>query len=594
MHLLKQEFDGELTLIDTKAPDPIPNYAILSHRWAKNPSDEVTFQDLKAGIDKEKLGYEKLRFCAKQAKADKLEHFWIDTCCIDKSSSAELAEAINSMYRWYEAAAVCYVYLTDVNWDDNGDDVNKSFTHSEWFERGWTLQELIAPSEVIFFDDLGNELGRRDNLAETIAARTHINKEVLQFHDGKRQADISCFSVAQRMSWASQRTTTRVEDRAYSLLGIFNVNLPLLYGEGEKAFLRLQEEIVRSSADQSILAWGLSDANVEPWAPEKEINSFSNISSALNYFARSPSDFAQSGRVLSISPSVSDTGQKREDAFSVTNQGLRITLPTIEQSMDNDAIGILACRYEHNGAYLGFNMDHNFHERETAFIRSGKMVSPDVYCATIAIHPRALVRAKLLELTISNCTGVEREVMSRSEFSFWSITIDWGPLSRCGYRLRDMEHVMFNDRFTRSRPYGGLSKSSADSWYDEDDKSNPLQSFFVINSVPDSNEGVVIIFERGESRNTLRTNGEAYKFAVLLWEPIIDSYVRLVKLDSGTHWRSQLSRVTRRRSSDGWADAIKIENQNGAYTVEVTMESKDTYDHQGIRLVFDVKDFEPR
>jgi len=134
--------------------DNIPRYAILSHTWAAD-SDEVTFKDLMEGTGKNKAGYDKIRFCAKQAASDSLQYFWVDTCCIDKSSSAELTEAINSMFRWYRNATKCYVYLSDVPArEHDASDHNSPLTwevslmRSRWFTRGWTLQELIAPASV--------------------------------------------------------------------------------------------------------------------------------------------------------------------------------------------------------------------------------------------------------------------------------------------------------------------------------------------------------------------------------------------------------------------------------------------------------------
>ena len=145
----------------------------------------------------------------------------VDTCCIDKSSSAELTESINSMYRWYQEAAICYAYLFDVQSGDMS-----SLSRSAWLTRGWTLQELIAPARVEFYSSTWDNLRTKASLKKEISAVTGIDVEVLEGADPDR------FSVTKRMSWASKRTTTRVEDRAYSLLGLFGVNMPMLYGEG--------------------------------------------------------------------------------------------------------------------------------------------------------------------------------------------------------------------------------------------------------------------------------------------------------------------------------------------------------------------------
>ena len=180
-------------------------------------------------------------------------------CCIDKTSSAELSEAINSMFRWYEKAKVCYAYLSDVSGDANLKKDVSEFVGSRWFTRGWTLQELVAPKSVLFYSRRytgWHFLGTKEDLCDHISAVTGIDTDTLY------GAGLELASVARKMSWASHRETTRVEDTAYCLLGIFDVNMPLLYGEGKKAFLRLQEEILRSSYDYSLFAWGLNLTSV--------------------------------------------------------------------------------------------------------------------------------------------------------------------------------------------------------------------------------------------------------------------------------------------------------------------------------------------
>jgi hypothetical protein len=228
--------------------DRIPKYAILSHRWQ---DDEVSFQDMQSDSATRKAGYAKLQMCCRQAAKDQFNYIWVDTCCIDKTSSAELSESINSMYRWYQNAAICYAYLFDVSSASVLDDT--TFADSTWFTRGWTLQELIAPSIVEFYNIDWQKLGTKHELMDIISHITIIDVGVLGGMDPQ------CFSIAKRMSWASRRTTTRLEDIAYSLLGLFAVNMPMLYGEGERAFIRLQEEIIRQSNDTSIFAWSNKD-----------------------------------------------------------------------------------------------------------------------------------------------------------------------------------------------------------------------------------------------------------------------------------------------------------------------------------------------
>ncbi|KAJ8059471.1 hypothetical protein OCU04_011132 [Sclerotinia nivalis] len=250
MRLLECNDTGHFGLIRNIADNDIPKYAILSHTWGAD-KDEVTFQDIMNNKGRDKSGYRKLEFCGEQAKRDGLRYFWVDTCCIDKSSSAELQESINSMFRWYQSAAKCYVYLSDVSTNDydqtNFSSWQPAFRKSRWFTRGWTLQELIAPRSVEFFCSNGKLLGDKESLQQQLYEITGIEKSALQGQD------LSEFSVDQRMSWARNRKTKREEDKAYSLMGIFDVYMPLLYAEGaSNAFTRLQEEIQRRARKRSL------------------------------------------------------------------------------------------------------------------------------------------------------------------------------------------------------------------------------------------------------------------------------------------------------------------------------------------------------
>jgi hypothetical protein len=223
--------------------DLAPPYAILSHTWTDG--QEFTYNNLLAGTGTDKDGYTKIRFCGERAAADSLEYFWVDTCCIDKSTSDELSTSINSMFRWYQRAAKCYVYLTDVSAPDEVTNLKafrisweQAFRCSRWFTRGWTLQELLAPASVEFFSQDGKRLGSRISLEQEIHDVTGIPVRALR---GQRLTE---FSVEERMSWAAKRTTTLKEDKVYCLLGIFGVFLSLIYGEGEEyATLRLKDEI---------------------------------------------------------------------------------------------------------------------------------------------------------------------------------------------------------------------------------------------------------------------------------------------------------------------------------------------------------------
>ncbi|PVI02244.1 HET-domain-containing protein, partial [Periconia macrospinosa] len=237
-----EEFDNTATT---------PPYAILSHTWGEpeKGEGEVTFEDMKNELwktdPKKRYGANKIKKTCQLADDEfGLSYAWVDTCCIDKSSSAELTEAINSMFKWYQKAAVCIAYLADWGRNEN------SFTHCRWFTRGWTLQELIAPSEVHFFDQDWHFRGVKREIGEALHNVTKIDEDVL-----KGVVPVQDIPVAVRMSWAAFRQTKREEDMAYCLLGIFDTHMPMLYGEGQKAFLRLQEQIIQDNADMSIFAW---------------------------------------------------------------------------------------------------------------------------------------------------------------------------------------------------------------------------------------------------------------------------------------------------------------------------------------------------
>ncbi|KAK3899283.1 hypothetical protein C8A05DRAFT_18255 [Staphylotrichum tortipilum] len=267
MRLLYRDKDGAFQLTNyTALRGLLPKYAILSHTWLVDNEQEVTYKDLMSGGAENKLaGYHKIRFCAEQAAQDGLDYFWVDTCCIDKDSSAELQEAIVSMFTWYQNATKCYTYLPDVSttqgpWES-------AFRRSRWFTRGWTLQELLAPASVEFFSVEGERLGDKKSLEHHIHDITEIPLRALQGHD------LAEFSIAERLSWSKNRHTSRKEDKAYCLLGIFNVFLPLIYGEGDYAYTRLREELDKRYAENAKLDQLLSTL---PIATEASFNSLSN------------------------------------------------------------------------------------------------------------------------------------------------------------------------------------------------------------------------------------------------------------------------------------------------------------------------------
>jgi hypothetical protein len=285
----------------------IPKYAILSHTWE---SEEVSFQDMKSTSYKDKKGFQKIQKTCEIAAAAGIKHVWVDTCCIDKSSSAELTEAINSMFRWYQRAEVCYAYLSDLPPLDP-DLVLGALRECRWFTRGWTLQELIAPYEVLFFDQHWSFRGSKTSVdfVALLSNITGIQPGIL-----RHTTSLLELSTAHKMSWAAHRRTTRIEDTAYCLLGIFDVNMPLLYGEEDKAFQRLQEEIIKSGTDCSIFAWRL------PNPPPRQVgdNRYCGI------LAKSPLSF--SGCNFEKVAWTQDLLQQKRD-MSVSNSRVRIQTP---------------------------------------------------------------------------------------------------------------------------------------------------------------------------------------------------------------------------------------------------------------------------
>ena len=219
----------------------LPNeYAVLSHTWGY---EEVLYQDMLSGSASGKPGWSKLKSCCERAAADSFELIWIDTCCIDKRNNVELSEAINSMFNLYENSTICYAYLQDVP----PNNTKLAFHRSRWFTRGWTLQELLAPRFVVFLNQKWQLIGTKCLLAKDIAIAAGISRN--------DQLNYRRRSIATKMSWAARRRTALLEDEAYCLLGLFSINMPLIYGEGRKAFVRLQEELIRIYDDGSIFAW---------------------------------------------------------------------------------------------------------------------------------------------------------------------------------------------------------------------------------------------------------------------------------------------------------------------------------------------------
>lgn len=265
----------------------LPEYAILSHCWTEcevqyRDYAQDTLRNPQAKASKELLeccrtARKKIFDACALARKEGLNWVWVDTCCIDKSSSAELSEAINSMFSWYSKANVCFVFLSDFHGYRSAV-MTQDLKACRWFSRGWTLQELLAPRRVLFYNSGIQCIGDRETLATQISSVTGIPLCYLDL-----SSPIQNSSIAQRMSWASKRSTTRIEDMAYCLLGLFDVNMPLLYGEGTKAFQRLQQAIIAQSDDETIFAW-ISDTKGDQ----------------RGILANAPSEFARTGHIRPI------------------------------------------------------------------------------------------------------------------------------------------------------------------------------------------------------------------------------------------------------------------------------------------------------
>jgi hypothetical protein len=347
--------------------DQIPPYAILSHTWQE---EEVSFQDwADQSSASRKKGYKKIFDTCQLAKKHGHDYVWVDTNCIDKSSSSELTEAINSMFKWYQRAQVCYVYLSDVPSSEPGE-FSECFHSSRWFSRGWTLQELLAPQDVKFYSNDWSFLGTKESLCSEISSITGISIQYLwekslgHPYIGSLKRDLiarsfqyavplGTASVSERFSWLSTRTTTRLEDMAYCMLGIFELNMPLLYGEGSKAFTRLQEEIMKGSDDHSLFCW--------TWNTPQNRGGF---------LSEAPLDFRFASRFV---PKQED---KRPAPYSFTNAGLSIRLPILH-GWQSTFIGILRVGSFEAGKIFGLPMSGD--------LRTGRVCRMSFPCEPIPL-----------------------------------------------------------------------------------------------------------------------------------------------------------------------------------------------------------------
>lgn len=406
--------------------DAAPPYAILSHRWRPG-EQQVLYKDLE---DLERAstmeGFYKIRCACAQAKLDGLQYAWVDCCCIDKSSSHELAEAINSMFGWYKKAVVCYVYLYDVPWNCPSladSDINlpsalhfiDRFESSEWFTRGWTLQELIAPRTVLFFGCMWNPIGALADMLQRVSNITDIPMDIL---DNTRP--LSDLSIAQRLSWAARRRTSRIEDEAYSLFGILDINLAPIHGEGANAFLRLQEHLISRFTDQSIFAWN---------PPPGEVVDRESL------FAPSPRCFVNGSRIRRR------RGTAGESAFSLNNKGLEITLPLVRRRLHGDqsrpyvTLGLLDCRYEGSSQTLALIMDQHPYDTQSGKSAHELYISglDMVVNGTWQYSRLLVVSAKDLEDAEPTLVTITKDLQSQKYIKVLNANdVSWFPLKFMG------------------------------------------------------------------------------------------------------------------------------------------------------------------
>ena len=443
---------GSLASVGAPNPDDRASLPCLQFVVIPNPYPNLSSAQLEAiarnyPIWNDRDLSPKIRHACAVARKYGFRLIWIDSCCIDKTSSSELSEAINSMFAWYTSAQVCFAYLVDVDPGDNPSAKNSQFRGSIWFKRGWTLQELIAPYELIMFSKDWRVMGSKRDLADVIEQITSISADALL-----HEKSLCHFSVAQRFSWASYRQTTRVEDRAYSLLGIFDINIPTLYGEGERAFRRLQEAIMDRIPDQTLFAWGsiCEHPDVESLLIAKQcgrspsFECFETIP-GTSILAPSPIDFAGAGSITAVSHEAFYNRVKiSPPEYTSTPHGIRTQLPVVrldlylppstatafrsKYSLSEWYLVILACQSSrHLDSLLG----------SVCYIPSSESGLNLLYCGMIRINqqvsnrasfePRRSCSANLFPFssaTIERCRhGIELKVVYITRTS--SAVLDW-------------------------------------------------------------------------------------------------------------------------------------------------------------------------
>ncbi|KAL7628448.1 hypothetical protein AAE478_002651 [Parahypoxylon ruwenzoriense] len=425
----------------------IPKYVILSHTWGK---EEVTFKDLDDPDRTKMLGWTKIYKLCQKARERLVDWVWVDTCCIDKRSSSELSEAINSMFKWYQKADICFAHLEDVPKDEDYYQDDSSFRRSRWFTRGWTLQELLAPDDVLFYDTRWEYITNRRKIPDLLSQITGIRHDIMS----SPLIHLPQASIAERLSWASNRETSRTEDKAYSMLGICEINIPLLYGEGDGAFIRLQEEIVRSSYDHTIFSWGIRG----PWTgvtnPDTGLFNVSLNPDGQRVLANTSSAFRGFNPLIKT--------DSHGVHYMVTHSGLHVELRVaiLEKSFWNCALAIFNSIY-----YPGEKSGFYFMAMPVASLQgwsgeqspSGAKFAHKIFGNSPFFIPGSLLRRAIpMSLYISDSAPVLNQ--SRTYIKTYLTSWDWdGPINldfdllyELGYTLWDYYPPMIESEGEKS------------------------------------------------------------------------------------------------------------------------------------------------
>ncbi|RPD75564.1 hypothetical protein L226DRAFT_485780 [Lentinus tigrinus ALCF2SS1-7] len=428
-------------------------YAILSHVW--NRAGEQTFQDLRqihADINESPASHRapetqpslwndvrfsvKLRcFCA-LARNHGYRYGWLDACCIDKTSSAELSEAINSMYEWYLRSDICFALLYDVDEADDPYAQRSSFRKSEWFKRGWTLQELIAPREVVFCSRNWCPLGTKRSLGSVIEQATGIDTAILL-----HEQSLESVSVARKMSWASFRKTTRVEDEAYSLMGLFGIYMPTIYGEGSNAFLRLQEEIIQRIPDQSIFAWGCRTLQDEASSSGRAPMVAADLSHSPSLLAPSPASFSYSQHFTCIS--FQDLGKLigrphlGPTENSITSHGVRMRVPLIPFPLDMQVangdsyvLALLACLDE-NARIVALVLSRGTQDNDQYHVTQLTSGLAKFRCVTLSLVGWSNSSLQVTDVYLSYARRTLQSSELDSPLTRFHLSLDTHPQAQC-------------------------------------------------------------------------------------------------------------------------------------------------------------------